>query len=257
MQSRPFVEEHDKMFRWYEYWLNGIDNGIMDEPSVNVFVEGPREVLTGVQWPPQEPAHKALYLRPRGKLATEPEPMSAEYAAPDGFYQTPLTDTDDVQILSWSTTPFDSDTQMMGTGAAHIFAEIDQEDTNFILRMWDVAPGGGRQLITTGYLKAAHRELDEETSSLGDPHHPHTRRVPVEPGTITEYVIRLYPFAATFRTGHRLLAELSNVEPLVDDHNSLLPPDAFHLPVGRPVTHKIYRDSGHPSRLVLPVTARP
>ena len=256
MQSRPFVEEHDKMFRWYDYWLKGIDNGIMDEPSVNVFVEGSREVLTGSEWPPQKPEHEALYLRPRGKLSPEPEPMSTDYAAPDGFYQAPLTVTDDVKILSWSTAPFDADTQMMGTGAAHIFAEIDQDDTNFILRMWDVAPGGGRQLITTGYLKASHRELDEEKSSLGDPHHPHTRRVPVEPGTVNEYVIRLYPFAATFRPGHRLVAELSNVEPLVDDHNALLPPDAFHLPVGRPVSHKIYRDSAHPSRLVLPVTAR-
>lgn len=256
MQSRPFIEEHDKMFRWYEYWLKGIDNGVMDEPSVNVFVEGSRELATGAQWPPRAPEHEALYLRPRGKLSTESEPMSADYAAPDGFYQAPLTVTDDVQILSWSTPVFDTDTEMMGTGAAHIFAEIDQEDTNFILRMWDVSPTGSRQLITTGYLKATHRELDEEKTRFGDPHHPHTRRVPVEPGTINEYVIRLYPFAATFRTGHRLLAELSNVEPLVDDHNSLLPPDAFHLPIGHPVAHKIYRDSAHPSRLVLPMTAK-
>ena len=29
---------------------------------------------------------------------------------------------------------------MIGTGAAHIFAEIDQPDTNFILRLWDDAP---------------------------------------------------------------------------------------------------------------------
>ncbi|MFF2902123.1 hypothetical protein [Streptomyces sp. NPDC057966] len=43
MQSRPWIEEHDKMFRWYEYWLKGIDNGIMDEPAVSVFVEGSRE----------------------------------------------------------------------------------------------------------------------------------------------------------------------------------------------------------------------
>ena len=34
-------------------------------------------------------------------------------------------------------------------------------------------------------------------------------------------------------------------EPLVDEHNSLLPPDAFHLPVGRPVTHTVYRDAEH------------
>ncbi|MFH9176572.1 hypothetical protein [Streptomyces albogriseolus] len=52
------------------------------------------------------------------------------------------------------------------------------------------------------------------------------------------------------------VAELSNNEPLADAHNALLPPDAFHLPVGRPVTHKVYRDAAHPSRLVLPFTTR-
>jgi hypothetical protein len=145
---------------------------------------------------------------------------------------------------------------MIGTGAAHIFAEIDQPDTNFILRMWDYPPSGNRQLITTGYLKASHRELDDRTIE-GNPYHPHTRAEPVEPGKIEEYVLRLYPFAATFRAGHRLVVELSNNEPLVDEHNSLLPPDAFHLPVGRPVAHKIYRDAAHPSRLVLPFTTRP
>jgi len=31
---------------------------------------------------------------------------------------------------------------------------------------------------------------------------------------------------------------------------------AFRLPVGRPVTHKIYRDATHPSRLVLPFTTQ-
>ena len=46
MQSRPFIEEHDKMFRWYDYWIKGIDNGVMDEPAVSVFVEGSREVVT-------------------------------------------------------------------------------------------------------------------------------------------------------------------------------------------------------------------
>ncbi|MFE6891467.1 CocE/NonD family hydrolase [Streptomyces sp. NPDC057694] len=254
MQSRPWVEEHDTMFRWYEYWLKGIDNGIMDEPAVNVFVEGTRETVTAAQWPPKDIEHRSLYLRPRGKLSAEPERMGAEHAAPDGFYQAPLTVTDRVEVLSWSTEPFERPAELIGSGAAHLFAEIDQEDTNFILRLWDEAPGGKRQLITSGYLKASHRELDEERTTEGDPYHPHTRAVPVEPGAIEEYVLRLYPFAATFLPGHRLVVELSNDEPLADAHNALLPPDAFHLPVGRPVTHKIYRDAEHPSRLVLPFT---
>lgn len=253
MQSRPWVEEHDRMFRWYEYWLKGIDNGIMDEPAVSVFMEGSREVVTAAQWPPREIEYRSLYLRPRHKISAEPELMGPEHAAPDGFYQAPLTVTDTVQILSWSTAPFDEATELIGTGAAHLFAEIDQPDTNFILRLWDAAPDGSRQLITTGFLKASHRELDERTTE-GNPYHPHTRAVPVEPGRVEEYVLRLYPFASTFLPGHRLVAELSNDEPLADAHNALLPPDAFHLPVGRAVTHKIYRDALHHSRLVLPFT---
>jgi predicted acyl esterase len=255
MQSRPWIEEHDKMFRWYEYWLKGIDNGIMDEPAVSVFVEGSREVVTAQQWPPKDIEHRPLYLRPRHKLSSEPELMGAEHAAPDGFYQAPLTVTDKVEVISWGTEPFHEPTELIGTGAAHLFAEIDQPDTNFILRLWDAAPNGRRQLLTTGFLKASHRELDDRTTE-GNPYHPHTRAVPVEPGAIEEYVVRLYPFAATFLPGHRLVVELSNDEPLADEHNALLPPDAFHLPVGRPVTHKIYRDADHPSRLVLPYTTR-
>jgi predicted acyl esterase len=256
MQSRPFIEEHDKMFRWYDYWLKGIDNGVMDEPTVTVFVEGSRQQATGGQWPPKDVDYKALYLRPRRKLSFEPEAMGAEYATPDGFFQAPLTVTDKVETLTWSTEPLEEPIEMIGIGAAHIFAEIDQPDTNFILRVWDYAPSAKRQLITTGYLKASHRELDDRTTE-GNPYHPHTRAVPVEPGKIEEYVLRLYPFAATIRPGHRLVAELSNDEPLIDEHNSLLPPDAFHLPVGQPVTHKIFRDAAHPSRLVLPFTTRP
>jgi predicted acyl esterase len=254
MQSRPWVEEHDTMFRWYDYWLKGIDNGVMDEPAVRVFVEGSREVVTAQQWPPKEIEYAPLYLRPRRKLSRRPETLGAEQAVPDGFYQEPLTLTDKVEILSWSTEPFEEPAEMAGTGEAHLFAEIDQDDTNFILRLWDEGPGGTRQLITSGYLKASHRELDDRTTE-GNPYHPHTRAVPVQPGRIEEYVLRLYPFAATFMPGHRLVVELSNDEPLADAHNALLPPDAFHLPVGRPVTHKIYRDAVHQSRLVLPFTA--
>ncbi|TDB97631.1 hypothetical protein E1266_06155 [Actinomadura sp. 7K534] len=37
-------------------------------------------------------------------------------------------------------------------------------------------------------------------------------------------------------------------------HRALPPQDAFHLPIGRPVRHRIYRDAAHRSRLVLPFT---
>ena len=95
--------------------------------------------------------------------------MGADHAAPDGFYQAPLTVTDTVQVLSWSTAPFEQPTELIGTGAAHLFVEIDQEDTNLILRLWDADPDGSRQLVTSGYLKASHRELDDGAHDRGQP----------------------------------------------------------------------------------------
>jgi hypothetical protein len=40
MQERPYHEFHDLMIRWYDYWLKGIDTGIMDQPPIKIFVEG-------------------------------------------------------------------------------------------------------------------------------------------------------------------------------------------------------------------------
>ena len=82
--------------------------------------------------------------------------------------------------------------------------------------------------------------------------HPHNRKMPVVPGDVNEYVIRVYPFAATLLPGHRLIVELSNNEPVSDEHNSMLPPDAFHLPIGRKTTTTVYRDATHHSHILLP-----
>ncbi len=107
--------------------------------------------------------------------------------------------------------------------------------------------------MSTGWLKASHRELDEKKSKPWLPHHPHTRSIPVVPGKIYEYAIRIFSMSNVFRKGHRIELELSSQEPFGDAAITLLPPDSFHLPSGRATTHKIYRDKNHPSHLLLPV----
>jgi predicted acyl esterase len=77
--------------------------------------------------------------------------------------------------------------------------------------------------------------------------------VPVTPGEINEYAIRLYPFSFLIKAGHRIELDLACNEPLDGEDAKLLPPDSYHLPSGRATTHKIYRDADHPSHLVLPV----
>ncbi|SDH60462.1 hypothetical protein SAMN05192534_1084 [Alteribacillus persepolensis] len=253
MQERPFHESHEEMFRWYDYWLKGIDTGILDEESIQMFVEGENKWRGVKQWPLPETEYKTFYLRPRHRISENPEPLGAEQAPPDGFYQVPLTVTNETQSVKWKSDKFMEDTEMTGQGALYVYVEIDTDDTNLITKVYDVDPYGNRQLVTTGYLKASHRELDKSKSEPWKPHHPHTRSEPVPPGEVIEYAIKLYPFSNVFKAGHRLELELSCNESISDENAQLLPPDSYHLPSGRATTHKIYRDKAHPSHLLLPI----
>lgn len=253
MQERPFHEFHDLMIRWYDYWLKGIDTGIMDEPPIKMFVEGIKEWRFEHGWPLKETEWTKFYLRPRERLSLEPETLPEDSVPPDGFYQAPLTVTSTIHSLKWSTAPFLEATEITGPAALHMYASIDTDDTNFIVKLYDVDPQGKRTQMTTGWLKASHRELDEGKSKPWLPHHPHSRSVPVEPGKIYEYAIRIFSMSNVFRAGHRLEIELSSQEPFNDAAVALLPPDSFHLPSSRATTHKIYRDRKHASYLLLPV----
>src|SRR6476661_6844633 len=79
-------------------------------------------------------AKKEFYLRPRHKISDKPEPLSSEFAHPDGFYQAPLTVTTKSETLKWTSDIFLEPVEMTGTGALYIHAEIDTDDTNFIAK---------------------------------------------------------------------------------------------------------------------------
>ena len=155
--------------------------------------------------------------------------------------------------MKWTTAPLLEDTEITGPAALHVHVAIDTDDSNLIAKLYDLDPHGNRQLVSSGYLKASHRELDPALSKPWRPHHPHTRSQPVPPGKVIEYAIRIYSFSNLFKAGHRIQLELMCNEPFADGFSQLLPPDSYHLPSGRATTHKIFRDAAHQSYLLLPV----
>ena len=253
MQERPFHEFHDIMLRWYDYWLKGIDTGVTKQPPIKVFVEGVRKWRYEKEWPLARTKWTEFYLRHRHRLLTEPEPLGVESVPPDGFYQPPLTVTDNVQVVRYTTAPMLEDTEVTGPGAFYMYASIDTDDTNFIVKLNDIDPHGKRSPVSTAWLKASHREVDESKSKPWRPHHPHARAARVKPGEIYEYALRIYSMSWVFKAGHRIELEIRSQEASDDPMAALLPPDAGHLPSGRATTHKIYRDKDHPSYLLLPV----
>lgn len=253
MQERPFHQFHDEIIAWYDYWLKGIDNGVMDGAPIKLWVQGINEWREEHEWPLARTKWTKYYLRSRHRLLPESEPFDSISVPPDGFYQPPLYVTDKVASLIYKTPVFQQNTEITGPIALNLFATIDTDDTNWMVRIFDVDPNGKKFLVTTGWLKASHNELDENKSKSWKPHHPHTRSIPISPGEMVEYKIKVYGTSNVFRKGHTLELEIRNQEDPNDPLLGTLPPDAFHLNSARATVHKIYRDKTHQSHLLLPI----
>ena len=155
-------------------------------------------------------------------------------------------------MVKYLTPPLDEDLTMIGPGALCFYASIDQDDTNWIVKLFDVDEKGEDVLsMGTVYLKASHREVDEAKSKPYAPWHPHTRALPVIPGEIYEYAVELLPLGNVFKAGHRIKLEIYSMESAKD-------PDMLlhyhpHVCSSRTTVHRIYRDQKYQSHLLLPV----
>ena len=60
------IDLHERQLRWFDHWLKDIDTGIMDEPSVTVFVMGENRWRTMEDWPPPNAHYVPYYLHSDG-----------------------------------------------------------------------------------------------------------------------------------------------------------------------------------------------
>lgn len=272
--QRPLRALRNEMLRWYDFWLKGIDSGILAEPPVKYWVMGGNEWRCGEDWPLPETRWTALYLNSWERLSAEPFlPASNDaFQAPDAFVQMPPTQTNCVAKLRYLTDPLPHDVLVAGPVALTLFAEIDQDDTNWIVILKDVGPDpsvrtareGEREVasdlpereLTRGWLKASYRALDPERSKPWKPWHRLTRaaRRPVVPGEINEYAIEILATANLFRAGHRIAIEITSADlPTGVSGATNVEYIPYHLVSSRTTLHKIYHDVERPSRLLLPI----
>ena len=272
--ERPFHSFHDEILRWYDYWLKGIDTGIMDEPPVKIWVMGANKWRYAKDWPLPETKWTNYYLNSWERMRTQPfTPSSRDsYEEPDTFVQMPLTQTNKVQRLRYMTEPLAEDTLVIGPIALHLYAAIDQEDTNWIVILKDVGPDvsvrtareGERDVpsnlpereLTRGWLKASHRALDAKRSKPWKPWHPYTRKAqkPVVPGEVTEYAIEILSTANLFQKGHRICLDITTLDmPTGTRGMTNVEYIPYHLCSSKTTVHKIYHNEKYPSHLVLPI----
>lgn len=119
-------------------------------------------------------------------------------------------------------------------------------DTDFVVKLSDVAPDGTATLVTQGYLRASHHRtsLDRSVTIGGEmmaPFHLHTA-ASIDPpldGEARDYDLEVWPTAKTFEPGHRLRIDIYSA----DTPN--------HLTIAKPSINAVFH--GIETYLSLPI----
>jgi uncharacterized protein len=271
---RPWQALHGEILRWYDYWLKGIDTGIMQEPMVKIWVMGANKWYYGEDWPIPGTTWKKFYLNSWERL-TEKPPVSFSreaYNEPDAFLQMPPTLTRKIAGLRYMTDPLPLDTLVAGPIALNLYAAIDQEDTNWIVSLKDVGPDvsvrtareGETEVpkslpereLTRGWLKASLREIDPNRSKPYSPWHRLTRqsRKLVVSGEVNEYNIEILSTANLFEKGHRICIDIMSLDlPTGTGGLTNVEYIPYHICSSKTTVHKIYHNEQYPSHILIPV----
>ncbi|MDR3364217.1 MAG: CocE/NonD family hydrolase [Clostridiales Family XIII bacterium] len=246
MGTRPWKGDHDELLRWYDYWLKGIDTGIMDEEPVRYHVTGLEKWRTAKEFPIENMEYTPFYLNSLQSLGTGPDFFNDE---PDSFVQAPLFVTEDRAYVRYVSPPLSENLQCTGAPRVKFWASIDQKDTTWRVNV-RVFGSGDIYPLAQGWLKASLRKRDYDRDVPWEIEHDYTKFDNPEPGGIYEYEIQMRPMSHMFKAGDRIQLEISNIDiPIEFETYDIM----WHVCPATTTLHKIYRDGDHPSVLLLPV----
>lgn len=244
--DRPLYQYQAEAVRWFDHWLKGVDNGIMDEPPVRVFVPPTGEWRALEEWPPPEARWMEFYLHERGVLS-EREHWPNEGV--DNLDESAFEHGE----LTYSTPPLVEATELLGPSVLTLYVSCTGEEAFIHATLLLIDAEGRETELTRGWLRASQRRLDEERSTPWEPVLAHTAREPLTPGEIYELKIPIVATARLVGVGERIALRIKGA----DDEpasNALEGMARNHLTVARPIRITVHRNADHPSRLDLPIT---
>ncbi|MGI0092223.1 MAG: CocE/NonD family hydrolase [Nitrososphaerales archaeon] len=243
--DRPLYQLQYESLRWFDYWLKGVNTGIMDEPPVKLYVMGEGRWKKASQWPLPETMWTPFYLH-EDKLLSERE-----------FWPNEMFDTYEDSpwgrgFLTYYTPPLVEKTEVIGPLVLNVYASTTADEVLWFASFRDVDPDGRETILTRGWLRGSHREIDQKRSKPWRPFHPHNRSVPLKPNEIYEFNIEILPTANLFKENHRIGLKISSVDDQPQNtHESLA---SLHLRSQSASRITVYHDAERPSNILVPVT---
>lgn len=251
----PRIGFLQECLRWWDYWLKGIDTGVMEEPQYRVYMEEserPAAYLVHRKgrwvaepgWPSPNIRDEVWSLNPQGLEATKGEETALIVSSPQttglvGGEWCPIwlgpdspTDqrSDDAGSLCFDSAPLSERLEILGAPVVELELASDRPQAFVVVRLCEVFPDGCSARVTFGVLNLTHRESHEYPK-------------PLTPGERVRVRVQLNDIAHAFAPGNRLRVAISTAYwPMI-------------WPSPEPVTLTVHTGA---SRLLLPVRpARP
>lgn len=261
----PAIGYLQEVVRWWDHWLKGEDNGVLDGPVLTTWMqdsvppstayeERPGRWVGEDEWPSPQIERVSHRLSRHligppvdrgdraeagadatadgeGEALTVQSPLSVgQFAGKWASYNAPPDlpydqREEDGGSLVFDTEPLTERVEILGTTTVELDLSVSEPVAQVAARLSDVAPDGSATRVTYGLLNLTHRQ------SIGEPE-------PLEPGKRYRATVELNGVAQAFPPGHRIRLSLST---------SYWP---LAWPPPRPVLLSVYEGT---STLTLPV----
>ncbi|MFN7115646.1 MAG: CocE/NonD family hydrolase [Saprospiraceae bacterium] len=248
--------------RWFDHWLKGKENGILQEPNVKVYNMFANEWQELTSFPPQNVEEAPFYLHSLqgdGRLSKK----AIKNSKPATYHYNPLNpvptwgganfhffpeslgikDQRDIEqrpdVLVYTSDSFATAQDVVGQVRVRLFAATTGEDTDFTAKLVLVDGSGKAYNICDGIIRARHRQ------GL-------TTNVLLTPGKIYEFTIDLGHLAFRIQAGQRIRLEISSSNFPKFNRNFNVADDPFVATTPKPVQQTIYHSRRYSSQLILP-----
>ena len=256
---------HAHMIKWFDRYLKGKDNGVLDEPTVRYYVMGavgekgaPGNVWREAKDFPPKIKYKPFYLRHGGELSqaipgrretastyeSDPlKPMSIPGRSFPGARDARKFE-EQPEVLTFTTEVLDKPVEWTGRTKAVLNVSSTAPDTDFIVRISDVYPDGRSILIVDYPLRARYREGFE-------------KEVFMKPGEVYTLKWDIGWMSQIFNKGHRIRVTVASTgAPLYEPNPQNGKPLTIEFPKdARKATNTIHHSRIHASWIEAPMLA--
>ena len=219
----PAIGFLQEAVRWWDRWLKGIDNGVMDEPMLCAWMQDyapPKPFheyregrwVAETSWPSPRIDRQRWYLDANAGLQDQPaEAITLSLCSPQdtglagGDWcgmgdegEAPIDQRgDDGRSLVFDSIPLEQDLEILGTPELTLSLRSDSPSALVVVRLNDVAPDGSSERVTFGVLNLTHRDSHAAPAAL-------------IPGQTFSVQVKFNAIAHRFEPGHVIRVAISN-----------------------------------------------